>query len=95
MQEEKSIHTVKISGSIAAKVQTMLRISGGNFGNRVIIGRISCSLSKDSRKKERLSMAIVRSWIYLLIWYSVMLDVDSEFDVCCCSGTDWLGGRIA
>jgi hypothetical protein len=52
---------VKTSGSIAAKVQTILRISGGNFGNRVIIGRISCSLSKDSRKKERLSMAIVRS----------------------------------
>jgi hypothetical protein len=85
---------VKTSGSIAAKVQTILRISGGNFGNRVITGRISCSLSKDSRKKERLSMAIVRSRSYLLIWYSIVLDVDSEFDVCCCSGKDLLGERI-
>jgi hypothetical protein len=61
VQDEESIHTVKTSGSIAAKLQTMLRISGGNFGNRVIVGRITCSLSKDSKNKERLSMAIVRS----------------------------------
>jgi len=52
-------HTLKISGSIAAKVQTILRSSGGSLGKKVIVGNISTSLSRDNRNKERSSIAAV------------------------------------